>query len=112
MQSINPVKRNIVNKLRGSQKNRLYFRKLASYMEKPARSTKEVNLSKLDKLSKQGEDIAVPGKVLGFGKIGKKINVYALGFSKQAVEKIEKSGGKCLGMEDLLKSGKTARIIV
>jgi large subunit ribosomal protein L18e len=111
MEKTDPKSRRIVNAFRNSTKNKDYFRRLAEYLEKPSRKAPEANVSKLDRLCKTGESVVVPGKVLGFGELKKKLTVYGQSFSKQAVEKIEKSGGKCHSLEELLSSGKMARII-
>lgn len=112
MEKTDPVKRRLISELVDSKKNRAYFRRIADYMKKPSRKAPEVNVSKLDRMCQKGDEIVVPCKVLGFGEIGKKITVYSPCFSKQASDKIEKAGGKCMKMEDLLKSGKCPRIIV
>ena len=88
-----------------------FFRDVAKAIAKPSRQIVEVNVSKLDSLCKEGESVAIPGKVLASGEISKSVNVYALGFSVQARQKIEKAGGKCLTLGELAKSGKAARII-
>ena len=112
MEKTDPRTRRLVNDLRSSAKNKDYFRRLAEYIEKPSRKMPQVNVSKVGKLCKSGEEVAVPGKVLGFGEISSKVNVYAMAFSKQAEGKIEASGGKCMRLEELLKKDKCARIII
>ena len=62
-----------------------------------------VNVSRLNRYTKEGETVAVPGKVLGAGKIGHSINVAAFAFSDQARSKILKAKGKCLTIPDLMK---------
>jgi len=62
-----------------------------------------VNVSRLNRYTKEGETVAVPGKVLGAGKINHSINVAAFAFSDQARSKILKAKGKCLTIPDLMK---------
>ena len=50
-----------------------------------------LNLTEIDKDSKEGDTVVVPGKVLSQGEINKKIKVVALGFSEKAREKLMKS---------------------
>ncbi|HID25375.1 MAG TPA: 50S ribosomal protein L18e, partial [Thermoplasmata archaeon] len=48
------------------------------------------------------------------GKLTKKIKVAAWGFSDKAKKKIQKAGGRCLSIEDLVKenpTGKGVRIV-
>lgn len=107
----NPELLKTVNELRGQKEHRPFFRKVASYLEKPTRSMISTNVSKLETLCSAKEDVVVPGKVLAAGEISKPVNVYAFNFSGQAKQKIEKAGGKCMGMKELVKSGKCPKII-
>ena len=61
----------------------------------------EVNVGKIGKLTKKGETIAVPGKVLGTGSIGHAVTVAALSFSESAKRKIEGAGGKTIPLNEL-----------
>jgi large subunit ribosomal protein L18e len=89
-----------------------FFLVLARHLEKSRRRKVGVNVSKIDKIAKANESIAVPGKVLGAGEIKKAVNVYAWTFSKSAKDKIEKAGGKCTLIEELLKNKIKARIVI
>jgi large subunit ribosomal protein L18e len=62
-----------------------------------------VNVSQLNRHTKRGETVAVPGKVLGAGKIDHPVNVAAFAFSDQARTKILGAKGKCLSILDLMK---------
>jgi large subunit ribosomal protein L18e len=70
-----------------------------------------VNVYKLEKLCNDSDNVIIYGKVLGDGEIAKKINVYALGFSKSAKEKIIKAGGNALKIKDLKSIPKGVKII-
>jgi large subunit ribosomal protein L18e len=90
------------------------WRAVAENLNRPRRKRYEVNLNRLEKQGKAKETIIVPGIVLGAGEIKKKLVVAALRFSGKAKEKIEKSGGKCLTIEELLEKnpkGKGIRIM-
>ena len=101
----NPQVRKLITSLK--KKKESYYSDIAKHISKPSRMGVAVNITKLG-----SDDIVVPGKVLGDGKIAKAGNVYALTFSKSAREKIERAGGKCLPLDALLESGKKARIVV
>ena len=47
--------------------------------------------------------MAVPGKVLGAGRIDHPINVAAFAFSEQAKSKILEAKGKCLSFSELVE---------
>ncbi len=49
----------------------------------------QVNLDKIDRESKEGDSIVVPGKVLGNGEVNKKLRIIAISFSESAVEKLK-----------------------
>jgi len=71
----------------------------------------EVNIYKLEKFCNDGDNVIVYGKVLGDGEITKKINVYALGFSKSAKDKIIKAGGNAIKLKELKSIPKGIKII-
>lgn len=60
----------------------------------PSRKSRIVNLYKIEKYSKEGDIIVVPGKVLGIGSLSHKVTVVALDFSKSALKKINNAGGR------------------
>ncbi len=84
-----------------------FYTDIAKHVSKPSRMGIAVNVTKLG-----NDDVVVPGTVLGEGRIVKAGNVYALRFSKSAREKIERAGGKCLNIQELLESKKKARIVI
>lgn len=61
-----------------------------------------VNIAKISRHAKDNEIILVPGKVLGYGKLDKKVTVAALSFSKEAEKKIKGAKGKCKKINDIL----------
>ena len=77
----------LVETIIAAKKNKEWL-EIASILSKSRRKRKNFNLSEIDKLSKQDEKIAVPGKILSQGEITKKINITALDFSETAREKI------------------------
>ncbi len=79
------------------------WKDIAERIAKPRRLYAEVNVSKIERYAKDNETIIVPGKVLGSGKINKKVTVAALSFSESAKRKIEDAGGKCLTITQLLE---------
>ncbi|RLG38913.1 50S ribosomal protein L18e [Candidatus Alkanophaga liquidiphilum] len=89
------------------------WKDVAERLEKPRRRYAEVNLSKINRYSKDDEIILVPGKVLGSGKLERKVAVAALSFSKSAYESIN-AVGRCMSIEELMKEnpeGSNVRII-
>lgn len=84
---------------------------VAEHLEAPSRKRCHVNLYKIDKYTKEGDIVVVPGKVLGVGKLTHKVTVVALDFSASALDKIKKSGGQALPLSEGVKMiGKGVRV--
>ena len=78
---------------------------------KPRRQRVKVTLQKLDKYAKENDNIVVPGKILGTGKITKKFNVSAVEYSKSSLELLRASGCKVLDIESMIKN-QNVKIII
>ncbi len=99
----------------GKRNNAGVWIRVAELLRKPTRSRVEVNLSKINRYSREGEMIVVPGKVLGGGFLEKKVVVAAFSFSQSALEKIKISGSTAVTLADAVKmnpKGSNTRIIV
>jgi large subunit ribosomal protein L18e len=79
------------------------WRDIAQRLEKSRSNWAEVNLSKLERYTTDGDVIVVAGKVLGAGSINKKVTVAAYDFSESAKKKIAEAGGKGISIMDLVK---------
>jgi len=80
------------------------WRRVAAEIAKPRRRRVEVNVGKLGRLTRQGEAVVVPGKVLGEGAIAHAIEVAALSFARSARDKIKSAGGKALSIREAASS--------
>ena len=78
---------------------------LAEELDKPKRIRVDVNLSSINRLTKEGEIAAVPGKVLATGKLEHPVIVAAFSFSDAAKEKIEAAGGVVKSLTQLAAEG-------
>jgi len=79
------------------------WKDVAKRIQRSTRRRAEVNLSKINRISNVDETLLIPGKVLAGGDLDHKVNVVALNFSKIAQEKIEKSGGECISISNILE---------
>ncbi len=86
-------------------------RKALRLVSRPKRTRVSVSLHRIDKATKEGEIVLVPGKVLHTGKLGHRVKISALSYSAGAKESLKASGSNMIGIEELLKS-KGVRIIV
>lgn len=101
-------------KAKSREQNVGIWRDIAERLEKPSRHYAEINLSKINRYSTENETIIVPGKVLGTGNIDHPVTVAALNFSATAEELIGTANGKCMYIEQLMKTnpaGKGIRIL-
>jgi large subunit ribosomal protein L18e len=105
----NPELAKLVMVLRKTKK--AVYKKIADELEKPARQRAAVNLWKIDKYSKEGDIIVVPGKVLGEGELTHNVTVAAFQISKKA---LENKKAKFLSIEKLIQTnpdGKNIKIL-
>lgn len=79
------------------------WKDISKRLEKPTRQSAEVNISDINRHTSPDEMIIVPGKVLGNGSIGHKVQVAAMSFSKTAEEKISTAGGECMDILEVVE---------
>jgi len=77
------------------------WRDIAKRLEKPTKHRAAVNLSRIERNTKEGDIVLVPGKLLAAGDLSKKVTVAAYGFSQAAVEKVAAMGGECISIPAL-----------
>jgi large subunit ribosomal protein L18e len=87
-----------------------FLARLGKELSRPTRQRREVSLSNINRTAKDGETVVVPGKVLD-GKIEKKVTVACWKISAGAEKRLKDVGGKIITIEELMKSGKAARIM-
>ncbi len=101
----NPVLRSLIVRLERASREHAapIWADVAYELNMPTRKRVEVNVGEIDKHVEDGAVVVVPGKVLGLGKIRKKVTVAAWAFSSAARAKIEAAGGRAISIEELLK---------
>jgi large subunit ribosomal protein L18e len=82
---------------------------IAGALSGSTRTRIQINLDKIDKNSKAGEIIVIPGKVLSMGEITKKIKVVAFNFSENAKEKLKNAGCEVISIKDEIQKNKDAK---
>lgn len=90
------------------------WKRVAADLSKPTRQRRIVNLTRINKFTKDNDVIVVPGKVLSAGDIDHKVDVAAYQFSDTAKAKIESAKGTAITIPEMLKSnpkGKGIKII-
>lgn len=113
----NPQLMSLINKLyslSAAQESSIW-RDVARRLERSTKGRATVNLSKLDRIAGEGETVLVPGKLLGFGNISKKLTVSAYTHSGSAQKKLSEAGCSLMSIEELLEAnpkGSNIKIIV
>ena len=88
--------------------------RLAKLALKTSVSKRVVNLTQIDDVTKEGEVIVVPGKILGTGNVSHKITLSSFSISNSAAKKIIESGGSIISFKEMIEkfpTGKGVRII-
>ncbi len=98
----------LVETILKAKKNEKWL-KIANLLSRPRKQRINLNLDKINELVEEGENIVIPGKVLSQGKIDKKINLIALDFSENALEKISKKGIKYQTILEEIKKNPEAK---
>ena len=80
-----------------------FWKRMYKELSRPTRQRRAVNLSRINRHTKSGDTVVLPGKVLSAGELHHAVTVAAWQFSKQASEKIKKAKGKAISISELMK---------
>ena len=75
-------------------------------------SRRVVNLTRINKTTKDNDVLFVPGKVLGTGNISHKITLSSFSMSTTAANKIIQTGGKIMTYSDMIKKYPTGKGVI
>ncbi len=89
---------NVLASLSAEQKHGKVWGRVEELLSVPSRERVSVNIYRINKSTKEGDVVVVPGKVLSTGQMDHKVSIAALDYSAAAAEKMAKSG---CGMVDL-----------
>lgn len=101
----NPDLRALIRMLRkvSNQYKAAIWETIADYLSKSRRKRIAVNISRINRYTREGDVVVVPGKVLGAGLLKHPVTVAAFAFSNQARQKILMANGKCLSIRELIE---------
>ncbi len=115
---MNQIEKNSINrwlvelsKVQSKDRNAKLWHYVYALAVKPRRKRISINLSKLERYANAGENIVVPGKVLGSGTINKNISIAAIEYSKDASDKLKKAKCSMLAISEMVKK-ESIRIII
>ena len=86
--------------------------RLAVLALKPSSSRRVVNLTRINRITKENDILFVPGKVLGTGNIYHKITLSAFSMSITAAKKVTQSGGNVMTYSDMIKKYPTGKGVI
>jgi large subunit ribosomal protein L18e len=98
----------LVKTIINAKKNKAWL-KVAEIISSSRRNRIDMNLEEIDKKTKEGEKIIIPGKVLSQGELTKKLKITALNFSEKAKEKILKAKCELNYISEEVKSNPDAK---
>ena len=110
---VNQVVLHMIKDLKqASKKNEApIWSRLAKLAIKPS-SRKIVNLTRINKTTKDNDVLFVPGKVLGTGNISHKIILSSFSISTTAAKKIIQTGGTIMTYSDMIKKYPTGKGVI
>ncbi|MDE1865172.1 MAG: 50S ribosomal protein L18e [Candidatus Micrarchaeota archaeon] len=85
------------------ERNAKLWKRVLELSAVPARSRRSVNIYKINKYTKDGDNVVVPGKVLSEGRMDHKVNITAIEFSASALVRLRDSQCTVRGLGDMLK---------
>ena len=111
---VNQIVLHMVKDLKqASKKNEApIWSKLADLALKPSTSKRTVNLTRINKITKENDVLFVPGKILGTGNLSHKIILSSFSISTTARNKIIKSGGNVMAYSDMIKKFPTGKGVI
>ena len=111
---VNQVVLHMVKDLKqASKKNEApIWSKLADLALKPSSSKRTINLTRINRITKDSDVLFVPGKVLGTGNLSHKITLSSFSISTTAANKIIQSGGNIMTYSDMIKKFPTGKGVI
>ena len=86
--------------------------KMAKYALKPSAARRTINVNRIGRLTKDGDVVVFPGKVLGTGNIPHSITLFSFSISNTAASKIIKAGGRIVSQKDIVENTPTGRGVI
>lgn len=98
----------LVETIIASKKNKAW-NPIAAILSGPRRNRLNINIGNISRVGKEGEVLAVPGKVLSQGELKKKMKIIAFAFSESAKKKILDARGETELIINEIKKNPDAR---
>ncbi len=100
----NPLKRELIVELekKSKKEKKKVWNYVAKILSKPRRNAVSVNLGKINKYSKDGDVVIVPGKVLGDGILTNKVKLIFENVSSSALDYLKKNNVEYYYLRDII----------
>ncbi|MEM3712129.1 MAG: 50S ribosomal protein L18e [Thermoproteota archaeon] len=98
-----------------SAKESRFWKRVGEILSRSRSRRVEVNLSKIARLTRPGDKVVVPGKVLGGGDIKHNVTIAAVSFSSAALSLLKAAGCTVMMIDEFTKvepKGSGVKIIV
>ena len=86
--------------------------RLADEALKPSIARRDINLNRIDQLTKDGDTVVFPGKVLGTGSMSHRITLFSFSVSGPAASKITQKGGRLVSHAELVRQNPAGKGVV
>lgn len=86
-------------------------RKIYGLLAVPARRRASINIYKLNRFTKEGDNVVVPGKVLSVGSMDHSVNIAALEFSKEAYSKLRNANCNIMDIGKMITEKKVSILV-
>ncbi|MDP2717568.1 MAG: 50S ribosomal protein L18e [Candidatus Micrarchaeota archaeon] len=109
------TKLKLLNQLRKAGAKRKLWKRVREILSNPRRLEAQVNLYRLSKLTKSGETVVVPGKLLGTGALAHPLTLVYVDASKSALLGVAAAKGKAVLLSDFLAQNadeKNVKIVI
>jgi len=97
----------IIELLRLARKHKAWA-SLTKIISGSTRRYSSVNLDQIDKETKAGDTVVIPGKVLSSGKLTKKVKICSLSISETAMSKLKETKSEYSSITEEVKSNSKA----
>jgi len=116
LQTTGPSNSNTLKLIRSLWKTKTgIWRRVSEILMKPSRNRPEINLYRLNKITKENDVVVIPGKLLGTGIVDHPITIGSLMVSELALKKLTEANCTYMSIDQLMKKykkGSNVRILV
>jgi large subunit ribosomal protein L18e len=108
-----PNRLGLIESLKKEGKKQPLWARLADDLGKSRKNRAEINLEKINSLTKPKDTVVIAGKVLGSGSLDHAVTIACFKISESAKKKVEGAKGSILTIDELLaKNPKGSKVLI